>query len=58
MNNLEAMFASHAISQPKATDEFRVVVIGDSSVWGILLDNDQTLPGQLDEVWSQTGGDG
>jgi hypothetical protein len=55
MNNLEAMFASHAISQPKAADEFRVVVIGDSSVWGILLDNDQTLPSQLAEHLRQPG---
>lgn len=49
MNNLDAMFASHIISRPKADDEFRVIVIGDSSVWGILLENDQTLTGQLGE---------
>lgn len=47
LNNLEAMFASHEISQPKAANEFRVVVIGDSSVWGILLKPEETLTGYL-----------
>ena len=37
LNNLDAMFASHIIAgTPKAEDEFRVVLIGDSSVWGFL----------------------
>src|SRR5258708_3094922 len=31
MNSLEAMFSSHKISQPKGSDEYRVVVVGDSS---------------------------
>ena len=35
LNNIDAMFASHQIAgTPKAPDEFRVVLIGDSSVWG------------------------
>jgi len=46
--NLDAMFASQAINgAPKAKDEFRVVLMGDSSVWGILLRPEQTLAGQL-----------
>lgn len=46
--NLEAMFASHAIAaSPKPADEFRVVLIGDSSTWGYLLENQDTLAGQL-----------
>ncbi|HVN55988.1 MAG TPA: hypothetical protein VMT46_16760 [Anaerolineaceae bacterium] len=46
--NLDAMFASHAIAgAPKAKDEYRVIVVGDSSVWGTLLRNDQTLTGRL-----------
>lgn len=45
--NLEAMFASHEISQPKAGDEFRVVVLGDSSIWGTLLRPEETLAGRL-----------
>jgi hypothetical protein len=47
--NLDAMFASHIISaDPKPADEFRVIVIGDSSTWGTLLRPEQTLAGQLD----------
>ena len=46
--DLDTMFAAHEISAPKADNEFRVVVIGDSSVWGTLLTNDETLTGQLD----------
>ena len=45
MNNLTAMFASHVVSRPKAEDEFRVFLIGDSSDWGILLRPDETLAG-------------
>lgn len=46
--NLDAMFASHVIADgPKPIDEYRVIVIGDSSVWGTLLRPEQTLSGQL-----------
>ena len=45
--SLDAMFASQAVSQPKAPGEFRVLVVGDSSVWGILLPPDQTLAGLI-----------
>ena len=46
--SLEAMFASHKLAgKPKAADEFRVFVIGDSSVWGFLLENMDTLTGAL-----------
>jgi hypothetical protein len=46
--NLDAMFASHVISgSEKARDEYRVILIGDSSVWGTLLTPGQTLAGQL-----------
>jgi hypothetical protein len=40
---LDAMFASHEVAVPKTPDEYRVFVIGDSSVWGILLQPDETL---------------
>lgn len=47
--NLEAMFASLTISaSPKPSNEYRVLVIGDSSTWGILLHPAETLAGQLD----------
>ena len=47
--NLDAMFASLAIAAgPKPSNEYRVLVIGDSSTWGILLHPTETLAGQLD----------
>jgi len=46
--SLPAMLASHEIAgDAKASDEYRVVLVGDSSVWGILLRPEQTLAGQL-----------
>lgn len=42
VNSLDQMFASHVIAQPKAPDEFRVVMLGDSGVWGYLLREDET----------------
>lgn len=46
--NLDAMFASHGLAgTERAPDEFRVLLIGDSSVWGTLLTPEQTLAGQL-----------
>ncbi len=53
--DLDAMFASHVISAPKRPDEFRVVLIGDSSVWGTLLRPEETLAGQLNELSKQDG---
>src|SRR5437016_1030565 len=44
---LDAMFASHAVAQPKPANEYRVLLIGDSSVWGLLLKPDQTLAAQI-----------
>jgi len=54
MNDLDAMFASHAVAQDKTDDEFRVFVFGDSSVWGTLLGNDETLTGQLNQQGIET----
>jgi hypothetical protein len=46
--DLDAMFASHVLAgTPKTPDEYRVLLIGDSSVWGTLLRPEQTLAGQL-----------
>ena len=50
LNNIPSMFASHIVSKSKAPDEFRVVVIGDSGTWGWLLENDETLTGQLNSA--------
>jgi hypothetical protein len=49
VNDLDTMFASHAVAQEKADDEFRVFVFGDSSVWGTLLRNEETLTGLLNQ---------
>ena len=46
--NLDAMFASHILTgTEKRPDEYRVLLIGDSSVWGTLLTPGQNLAGQL-----------
>jgi len=48
--NLDAMFASHEINK-KQTDieDFHVVLIGDSSIWGFLQEPDNTLSGILNK---------
>jgi hypothetical protein len=49
--DLDAMFASHEIAgASKQADEFRVILIGDSSVWGTLLKPEETLAGQLNSA--------
>lgn len=45
--SLPAMINSHVIARPKAADEFRVVILGDSAAWGWFLQNEDTLAGQL-----------
>ena len=44
LDRLTAMFASHIVSDSANNDdEFRVFFIGDSSVWGWLLNTDETF---------------
>lgn len=44
LQRIEGMFASHALSgDDKPFDEFRVLLLGDSAVWGWLLEPDETL---------------
>jgi lysophospholipase L1-like esterase len=47
LNSLPAMFASHALSRPKATDEYRVLLLGDSATWGWYLAVEDTLSARL-----------
>ncbi|MCC7208846.1 MAG: SGNH/GDSL hydrolase family protein [Anaerolineae bacterium] len=47
VQNLDTLFATHTISGGQSDDEFRVLVIGDSSVWGVLLAPEETLAGQI-----------
>ncbi len=44
---LDALFASHEIARPKSANEYRVVLIGDSSTWGFLLKPEDTLAAKI-----------
>ena len=49
--DLEAMFASHKINaESKPTGEFRIILIGDSATWGILLKPENTLSGLINRA--------
>ncbi len=47
VDSIEAMFATHELGQAKAAGEFRVLLVGDSATWGVLLRPDETLAGQI-----------
>lgn len=48
---LEALLAAHEIDgAARADDELRVLLIGDSSVWGFLLPADQTVAAALNQL--------
>jgi hypothetical protein len=52
---LDAMFSSHEIhAGEKLEEEYRVLFIGDSSVWGFLLPPDQTLTAFINSAELQT----
>jgi len=49
--NLEAMFASHELDgTAKAEDEYRVIIIGDSSTWGFLLQPNETFTSVINDA--------
>lgn len=51
LNSIDAMLASHLLSADhKPSDEYRVLLIGDSSLWGFLLEPDQTLSENLNSL--------
>ena len=52
--NVPAMFHSHAVTQPKADDALRVLIIGDSATWGWFLQNQDTLAGRLNAAGYRT----
>jgi hypothetical protein len=56
VGNLDAMFASHVISDPKAPDEFRVILLGDGLLWGTGLQPEESTPGQLEAMHLTCGG--
>ncbi len=49
-HNLETLFSTHVVNRPKASDEFRVFLIGDSATWGILQTPEQTIGGTLNAL--------
>ena len=55
LSNLDAMLASHKISADKKTNnDFRIIILGDSSIWGFLQKPENTLAGLLEKrywVW-------
>jgi hypothetical protein len=53
--NLDALFASHVIQQPKAPDEFRVILLGDSNTWGWLLAHDETIAAAINQAQATVG---
>jgi len=50
VDDVDVMFASHAISASKAPKEYRVALIGDSSIWGENL----TAEVSLSEQWNKS----
>ena len=50
IGNLDVMFSSHIVTRPKDPGELRVLVLGDSAVWGIDLTSAQTLTAQLNDL--------
>lgn len=51
VSDLDMMLASHEISAgKKPADEYRVILLGDSSIWGFLLQPEETLTGQLNSM--------
>ncbi|MCC6261225.1 MAG: hypothetical protein IT311_10215 [Anaerolineales bacterium] len=52
--NMDAMYQSTTLSQPKPADEFRIFLIGDSSAWGFQLRPEETLVGQLNALHLKT----
>ncbi len=46
--DLDGLFSSHIISAgPKPTDEFRIILLGDSAAWGGRVRADETLAAQI-----------
>lgn len=50
VDDIDVMMASHEVSAPKDPDEFRVVLLGDSSVWG----EDSPVSQSISVLWNKT----
>ncbi len=53
--SIPAMFASDVVSRPKAADEYRVFLMGDSSTWGWLLENKDAYAALINDDESDGG---
>jgi hypothetical protein len=56
IEDVDLTFASHKISAPKESSEFRVVLLGDSSLWGEDLGAYEVISEQWNKQKSQCGG--
>ena len=52
--DFDTMFGTHVISKMKSGDEFRLVLLGDSSTWGLTLQSGDTLSEQINNLGLQT----
>jgi hypothetical protein len=50
VSHLPTMFSTHKIAQPKADDEFRVIILGNSGIWGFGISPSNTLSIQLNTM--------
>lgn len=55
VDNVDIMFASHLISAPKQSNEYRVVLLGDSSVWGEGLGAHELISEQWNRLHARCG---
>ena len=54
-DDLDAMFASHVVSNgPKPADEYRIILLGDSAVWGFEVSPQDILSEQINRLNLQT----
>jgi hypothetical protein len=56
VDNLDVMAASHAISATKKPGEYRVALIGDSSVWGEKISAQDSISAQWNDLNMQCDG--
>lgn len=56
IDNVDAMLATHAVANPKPVDEYRVLLIGDSSVWGETLLPRESISEQWNALNNQCNG--
>jgi hypothetical protein len=54
--SLETLIHAHEISQPKAPDEFRVIILGDSGIYGWGNADADTISGQLNVLGIKVAG--